>query len=57
MRKYTSDQVRISLITDALTEIENYLQNIDFEVFNGKIRSGFATKRVGRWAHYQINKY
>ncbi len=36
MRKYTSDQVRVSLITDALTEIENYLQSIDFEVFNGK---------------------
>ena len=36
MRKYTSDQVRVSLITDALAEIENYLQNIDFEVFSGK---------------------
>lgn len=36
MRKYTSDEVRVNLITDALTEVENYLQNIDFEVFNGK---------------------
>ena len=36
MRKYTTDQVRVSLITDALMEIENYLQSIDFEVFNGK---------------------
>ena len=42
MRKYTSDEVRISLIIDALNEIQNYVQSIDFEMFNGKSMLRYA---------------